>query len=40
MSKEIKENKERDLVFSSDARHELQQPAVAEQQPQGADDAE
>jgi lambda family phage portal protein len=39
-TQEIKENKERDLVFSSDARHELQQPAPAEQPPQGADDAE
>ena len=34
-AQEIKENEERDLVFSSDARHEVQQPTVQ----QGADNA-
>ena len=34
-AQEIKENEERDLVFSSDARHEVQQPTAQ----QGADNA-
>jgi len=37
---EIEFNKENDLIFSSDARHELQQAAPAEQPEQGADNAE
>jgi lambda family phage portal protein len=37
---EIRFNEENDLIFSSDARHELQQAAPAEQPAQGADNAE
>jgi lambda family phage portal protein len=38
--KEIQFNKDNDLIFSSDARHELQQETPTEQPPKGADDAE
>jgi len=37
-TQEIKENKERDLIFSSDARHEMQQQQA--QPPKGAENAE
>jgi capsid protein len=38
--KEIQFNKDNDLIFSSDARHELQQETPTEQPPKGADDAD
>jgi capsid protein len=38
--KEIQFNKDNDLIFSSDARHELQQETPTEKPPKGADDAE